>query len=177
MRCKTRQLPRVYLARVREVGREERNFHLGGNRWHSPSRINLLVIKLGGRAGERKRNRYGETGGGRKGDRKRNREMNLFMDGAGSSGDGRAGGGINAKLAIHTKSAWVQVKRGEYISPGINLFELGLHWNNWTLQRAMISECSCGRREREGDGEGGRYIDLPAASRTREGPRDDKGGR
>lgn len=80
---------------------------------------------------------------------------------------GRASGGINAKLAIHTKSAWVQVKRGEYISPGINLFELGLHWNNWTLQRAMISECSCGRREREGEGEGGRYI--LTVSRTREG--------
>lgn len=101
------------------------------------------------RAEEKKPAKEGRRGGGgRKGDRKRNRGMNLFMDGARSSGDGRAGGGINAKLAIHTKSAWVQVKRGEYISPGINLFELGLHWNNWTLQRAMISECSCGRGER-----------------------------
>jgi len=104
------------------------------------------------------------------------------MDGAESNGDERASGGINAKLAIHTKSAWVQVKRGEYISPGINLFELGLHWNNWTLQRAMISECSCGRREREREkererGKGDRYIDLSAASRTREESSDDKKGR
>ena len=31
---------------------------------------------------------------------------------------------INAKLPIHTKSPGFGVKRGEYISPGINLFEL-----------------------------------------------------
>jgi len=84
-------------------------------------------------------------------------------------------GDINAKLAIHTKSAWVQVKRGEYISPGINLFELGLHWNNWTLQRAMISECSCGQRVKGREkGERGKYIDLPAVLRTCEGSSDNK---
>lgn len=87
------------------------------------------------------------------------------MDDAGSCGGGRASGGINAKLAIHTKSAWVQVKRGEYISPGINLFELGLHWNNWTLQRSMISECSCGRRGKVGGREAGRHINHSAARR------------
>jgi len=115
----------------------------------SLSHINLLIIKLERHAEKSKIKKREERRGERKGDRKRNQGMNLFMDGAESNGDGRASGGINAKLAIHTKSAWVQVKRGEYISPGINLFELGLHWNNWTLQRAMISKCSCGRRERE----------------------------
>lgn len=39
-----------------------------------------------------------ETEGGRKGDRKRNREMNLFMDSAGSSGDGRASGEYKCKI-------------------------------------------------------------------------------
>lgn len=122
------------------------------------SRINLLVIKLRRRAGERKRKRRG--GRGEKGEEKRRskaKPRDEFIHGrCGVERSGRASGGINAKLAIHTKSAWVQVKRGEYISPGINLFELGLHWNNWTLQRAMISECSCERRGREGEGEGGR---------------------
>lgn len=117
------------------------------------------------RGGKQKKAPRDEGGGGRKGDRKRNRGMNLFMDDAGSCGGGRASGGINAKLAIHTKSAWVQVKRGEYISPGINLFELGLHWNNWTLQRSMISECSCGRRGEVGGREAGRRINHSAARR------------
>lgn len=91
------------------------------------------------------------------------------MDDAGSCGGGRASGGINAKLAIHTKSAWVQVKRGEYISPGINLFELGLHWNNWTLQRSMISECSCGRRGKEGGRE--EQVDISTIRQRVEDPR------
>lgn len=124
------------------------------------------------RGGKRKKapRDEGGGGGGRKGDRKRNRGMNLFMDDAGSCGGGRASGGINAKLAIHTKSAWVQVKRGEYISPGINLFELGLHWNNWTLQRSMISECSCGRK-RKGGREGEKQVDISTIRRRVEDPR------
>lgn len=126
------------------------------------------IRKTRGREEKKPVRRKGGGRRGRKGDRKRNQEMNLFMDGAGSSGDGRASGSINAKLAIHTKSAWVQVKRGEYISPGINLFELGLHWNNWTLQRAMISECSCGRRERERDGKE-KEVDI-STFRRRRGP-------
>lgn len=71
-------------------------------------------------------------------------------------------------MAIHTKSAWVQVKRGEYISPGINLFELGLHWNNWTLQRAMISECSYRSRDRWKERERGEERDVYFAA-TSEG--------
>lgn len=42
---------------------------------------------------------------------------------------------INAKLPIHTKSPGFGVKRGEYISPGINLFELCLHRNNCDAAR------------------------------------------
>lgn len=163
MRRKARQLLRVYTFVARSGTRKE-EFSPRKKRWHSlhKSASNKIRKTRGGRGKETGTAKVG-GGGGRKGDRKRNRGMNLFMDGAGSSGDGRASGGINAKLAIHTKSAWVQVKRGEYISPGINLFELGLHWNNWTLQRAMISECSCGRRERERDG-GRRQIYRPSGS-------------
>lgn len=71
--------------------------------------------------------------------------MNLFMaamhDGWRRCGYGcgseraRDAGGLNAKLAIHTKSPGFQVKRGEYITAsGINPFELALQWNNWRMQ-------------------------------------------
>lgn len=127
--------------------REYRNFHEITRRivndngdGISTSCINLCIIKLERPSRpSRTRTRVKENAHG-KGDRKRNREMNLFMD-------GDADRGFKCKIGNTYEIYGVQVKRGEYISSGINLFELGLHWNNWTLQRAMIFECSCERRD------------------------------